>query len=166
MKKSIILGIISCLLMVSPLYSQQKIGVVAAEEIYVLMPEFKKADSALMAFQQSMSSANSEQENEVNAMLEKFVRDSSGMSPAAREATRSDLTNRIAQLKNKQDGMNNLLEIKKEELVSVVRGKLVAAIEAAAREKGYTLIIYKESVGYVVTADDITPLVKKKLGIL
>lgn len=146
-------------------FAQTKIGYVSVDEVFNVMPETRKADSALAEYQKALQESYAEQENALNAALEKFVRDSSKMTPAVKEAKRTDLQTRISELQNKQQQLNNALETEKEKQIKPIREKLLATIKAVAKENGYAHILYKEQAIVFPEPDDITALVKKRLGI-
>ncbi len=146
-------------------FAQTKIGYVSVDEIFALMPETKKADSALAAYQKDLADTYAEQEAELNAALDKFVKDSAKMSPAVKEAKRGDLQTRISEMQNKQQQYNTALEKEKEKQLKPIQDKLLANIKAVAKENGYNHVLYKEQAIVFPETDDITALVKKKLGI-
>ena len=145
--------------------AQQKFGIVDVNAIYPLMPEYRKADSILVAYNQSLANDYKKQEDELYAAMEKFTRDSASLSPAVREYRRQELQKYMIQLESGKDEMSRMLEAKKVELENGMREKLGKAIDAVAREKGYALLFYKEAVAYQLATDDVTKLVIAKLGI-
>ncbi|HNH22233.1 MAG TPA: OmpH family outer membrane protein, partial [Ferruginibacter sp.] len=95
----------------------------------------------------------------------KFVKDSAKLSPAVREAKRGDLQTRIADLQNKEQQFNKMLEDAKEKQLKPVRDKMVKAIQDVAKENGYAHVLYKEYALVFPEADDLADKVKKKLGV-
>ena len=57
------------------LFAQTKIGYISVDEIFALMPETRKADSSLAAYQKDLANTYAEQEAELNAALDKFIKD-------------------------------------------------------------------------------------------
>ena len=49
------------------LFAQTKIGYISVDEIFALMPETRKADSSLAAYQKDLANTYAEQEAELNA---------------------------------------------------------------------------------------------------
>jgi outer membrane protein len=145
--------------------AQTKIGIISPDEVFGAMPETKKADSNLAAFQKALQETYQDQETELNTALEKFVKDSAKMTPAVKEAKRTDLQARISELQNKQQQLNQALEAEKEKQIKPIREKIFKAIQDVAKENGYAYVFYKESAIVSPEADDITDRVKKKLGI-
>jgi outer membrane protein len=138
---------------------------VSPDEIFSVMPDTKKADSSLAAYQKALQEAYQEQEQELNAALEKFVKDSAKLSPAVKEAKRTDLQSRISSLQSRQEQLNQALEEEKNKQIAPIREKMIKAIQDVAKENGYTHVLYKEQLIVFPDADDITAKVKAKLGI-
>jgi len=82
-------------------FAQTKIGYINVDEIFALMPETRKADSSLGAYQKDLADAYAVQEEELNAAIEKFIKDSITMTPVAKEARRSDLQARLSGMPKK-----------------------------------------------------------------
>ena len=61
--------------------------------------------------------------------------------------------------------LENDFEQKRQELSIPIQKKLQAAIEEVAKENGYTYIMPKEALIVMPPANDIGPLVIKKLGL-
>jgi outer membrane protein len=146
-------------------FAQTKIGYVSVDEVFGAMPETKKADEDLAAFQKALQESYAQHEAELNAAYEKFVKDSAKLTPAVKEAKRQDLQTRISELQNKQTQLNGALEAEKEKQLKPIREKLMAAIKDVAKEMGYDHVLYKESAIVFPPTADLTNAVKKKLGI-
>ena len=144
---------------------QQKFGVINTNEVFSMMAETKKADSALEVFQKALTEDYTISQSELNAAYEKFVKDSVKMTSSLKEIKRTDLQNRITELSRKEKQSNSLIEAEREKLIKPIRDKLLVAIQEVAKENGYSHIAYKEQMIVFPAADDITEKVKKKLGI-
>ncbi len=166
MKKLLVTAfILACLTAGKTGMSQQKFGVVNTNEVFSMMAETKKADSLLESFQKAITEDYTISQSELNAAYEKFVKDSVKMAPSLKEIKRTDLQNRITELSRKEKQSNGLVEAEREKLIKPIRDKLLVAIQAVAKENGYSHIAYKEQMIVFPAADDITDKVKKKLGI-
>jgi outer membrane protein len=160
-----VVSLMALLAAFSPASAQLKIAVVSADEVFASMPEVAKADTSLAMFQQALAETYQEQQNELNDAYAKFVKDSSKMSPAIKEAKRKDLQDRISGLQNKEQELNKSLETQKEKELKPIREKMLKAIQDVARENAYTYVMYKEQLIVFPEADDITAKVKTKLKI-
>jgi len=146
-------------------FAQTKIGYISLDEVFALMPETRKADSSLGAYQKDLADAYAVQEADLNAAIEKFIKDSITMTPVAKEARRNDLQSRVNGMSKKKQDYNTEFENEKVKQVKPIQDKLLATIKAVAKENGYGHILYKEQAIVFPESDDITALVKKKLGI-
>jgi outer membrane protein len=146
-------------------FAQTKIGYVSVDEIFAAMPETKKADESLAEYQKALQESYAQHEAELNVAYEKFVKDSTKLTPAVKEARRLDLQTRISELQNKQSQLNSNLEAEKEKQLKPIREKLMNAIKEVSKETGYDHILYKESAIVFPVAADLTIAVRKKIGI-
>ena len=166
MKKVITAAVVMlCMLNSKTLSAQTKFGVVAVDEVFALMPETIKADSALAAYQQALAENFNDLQKDLNAAIEKFYKDSLSMTKSMKDIKRADLQKRLTDLSGKEQQSNNALAIQKEKVITPIREKLFKIIQDVAKENGYTHITYKEQMILFPAADDITDKVKKKLGI-
>lgn len=146
-------------------FAQTKIGYINVDEIFALMPETRKADSILGAYQKDLADEYARQETELNTAIEKFIKDSLTMTAVIKEAKRSDLQTRVNGMSTKKQDYTATFEKEKEKQIKPIQDKLLATIKAVAKENGYNHILYKDQAIVFPESDDITTLVKKKLGI-
>jgi len=165
MKRIFFLSVILLLLTQANSYAQNKIGYVGPDEIFDLMPEVKKADTALAVVQVELSKTFQDQQNDLNEAFNKFVKDSINMTVSLKEIKRKDLQDRITALGKKEQELNKALDAEKERLLAPIREKLLKAIKDVAKENGYGHVFYKAQSIVFPEADDLGALVKKKLGI-
>lgn len=150
---------------VTNVFAQTKIGYISVDEVFAQMPETRKADSSLAAYQKDLADEYARQEAELNVAIEKFIKDSITMTPAIKEAKRSDLQTRLSGMSQKKQDYNTAFEKEKEKQVKPIQEKLIATIKTVAKENGYNHVLYKDQAIVFPETDDITSLVKKKLGI-
>jgi outer membrane protein len=166
MKKILIAAaVIGCILISNTGSAQTKFGVVGVDEVFALMPETIKADSVLSAYQQALAENFNDLQKDLNAAIEKFYKDSLGMSKSMKDIKRADLQKRLTDLSGKEQQNNNALAMQKEKIINPIRDKLFKIIQDVAKENGYTHVAYKDQMIVFPAADDITDKVKKKLGI-
>lgn len=80
-------------------------------------------------------------------------------------AGKSRRPEQLQNLQGQDQYIQNQLERKKEELASPIRQKIKKAIDEVACENGYTYVLAKEVVYKGPPADDLLPLIKRKLGL-
>jgi outer membrane protein len=143
----------------------QKIGYISADEIIQLMPEAATVQQQLDQYQQSLYQNAQDKQNALNEAVAKFIKDSATMSPSLKEVKRSDLQKQSQELAGEQQKIQNDFEQKRQELSAPIQKKLQAAIEAVAKENGYTYVMPREALIVMPPANDLGPLVIKKLGL-
>ena len=145
--------------------AQSKIGYVSLNEIIMSMPEAKKADSSLQQFQQALIESAKEKEADLNERIAKFNADSAKMTSAVKDVKRKELQTIYQSLAGEDQRIQQELQKKQDELTEPIQKKAMDAISAAAKENGYGYVFVKEQLIVYPPADDLAPLVKKKLGI-
>jgi outer membrane protein len=166
MKKFVTVVLISAgLFGFSNIVNAQKIGYISADEVIQLMPEAAAVQSQLDDYQKSLYKNADDQKTALNDAVQKFYKDSATMSPSLKEVKRTDLQKQYADIGGMDQKIQNQFEQKRQELSLPIQKKLQAAIEAVAKENGYTYIFPREALIYMPPASDIGPLVRKKLGL-
>ncbi|GAO42849.1 OmpH family outer membrane protein [Flavihumibacter petaseus] len=145
--------------------AQTKIGCISFNEIVAAMPEAKKADSVLSQFREALIASAQDKETALNEAIQKFNADSSKMTTAVKDVKRKDLQAKLTELQGEEQRIQQELQKKQEELSGPIQKKAMDAVTAVAKEAGYTHVFPKEYMIVSPPADDLLPLVKKKLGL-
>ena len=143
----------------------QKIGYISADDVIQLMPEAAAVQKELDQYQQSLYQNAQDKQNAFNESLQKFLKDSATMSASLKEVKRNDLQKQSQELAGEQQKIQNEFEQKRQELSVPIQKKLQAAIEAVAKENGYTYVMPTQALIIMPPANDLGPLVIKKLGL-
>ncbi|MDI3318450.1 OmpH family outer membrane protein [Pinibacter soli] len=167
MKKLLTVVLIAGALMVAnnKANAQSKIGYVSLNEIIMSMPEAKKADSSLQQFQQALIESAKEKQAAFEEKAQKFIADSSKMTQAVKDVKRKELQTISQELAGEEQRIQQELQKRQDELTDPIQKKAMDAIQATAKENGYSYVFVKEQLIVYPPADDLAPLVKKKLGI-
>jgi outer membrane protein len=146
--------------------AQTKIGYVSSDELIRSMPEIKKLDSALNDFQNALQQQFEDMRNEF------MEQDSLLKSKDTVKYTRAQLELKrrsLGEIYQKLTGWNQqgqqMLQAKQQELLAPIQKKAIEAIQAVAKENGYTYVFDKTGLIVSPPAEDLLPLAKKKLGI-
>jgi len=146
--------------------AQTKIGYISLADVITAMPEYKKADTSLADYQtalgqnfEDMKKEFSEQDSLLNS------KDTAKYSKAVIELKRKNLGEMYLKLQGWQQQAQQLYQQKQQELITPIQKKAVETVQAVAKESGYTYVLSKEALFVSPAADDLLPLVKKKLGI-
>ncbi len=145
--------------------AQNKIGYISTEDLIALMPEAKAADSALSSYQAALQDQGNEYLTELNEKDSLFVKDSLKLNEAQKELRRNALYALYQKVQGWNQTMQQMIGDKQQVLVKPIRDKALENIKAVAKENGYAYILDANTLIVMPPADDILPLVKKKLGI-
>jgi outer membrane protein len=143
-----------------------KIGFISLQELIPVMPEYKKADTALNDYQtalgqnfEDMKREYYEKDSAIN------TKDTVKLTKAQLEIKRREVGELLVKLQGYQQQSQQLYQQKQQDLISPIQKKAVEAVQAVAKENGFTYVLSKEALLVSPPAEDLLPLVKKKLGI-
>jgi outer membrane protein len=168
MKKivSLIAAAFVTILATNHLHAQTKIGYISLGELISAMPDSKKADTAFNEFRNSLQQQLVEYQNEYyeqDSMLKS--KDTVKFTKPQLEVKKRNLIDLQIKLQGFNDQAQQQMQQKQQELLAPIQKKALEAVQAVAKENGYTYVLSKEVVFASPSADDLMPLVKKKLGV-
>lgn len=143
-----------------------KIGYISLQELIPSMPEYKKADTSLNDYQNALG------QNFEDMKREYYEKDSAlnskdtlKLTKAQLEIKRREVSELLVKLQGWQQQAQQLYQQKQQDLIAPIQKKALEAVNQVARENGYTYVLTKEALLVSPPAEDILPLVKKKLGL-
>ncbi|MDQ6608970.1 MAG: OmpH family outer membrane protein [Bacteroidota bacterium] len=145
----------------------QKSGYINIEQMISIMPEIGKIDTLLQKFQ--ADSINTEfasliqEYNYKDSILTKT--DTTKIPAAVRRQHREDLNNISYQVQNWQQISQNVMQNKQQQLLAPIYQKVMAAVSQVAKENGYAFVYKEEALIVAPPADNMLPMVAKKLNI-
>ena len=145
--------------------SQTKIGYINTEELIGSMPEAEKANSELQEYQAALQQQYQSYYAELNELDSLFARDSAKMNKATKDLKRNDMIALYQKVQGWQQTSQQKMGEKQQELLGPIQKKAIENIKLVAKENGYAYILEAGTLLVSPPADDILPLVKKKLGI-
>lgn len=145
--------------------AQNKIGYISQQELIASMPEARKADSILQEYQNVLAQTKQSYEEDYTQKLTKFLSDSSKMSATVKEVEKNKLQDSYNKIANYNQEAEGKYRAKEQELTAPIFEKAIKAIQASAKEGGYGYVLSKETLLVYPNADDLLPVVRKKLGI-
>ncbi len=170
MKKVFQISLLVAALMAATAFSNevvaQKIAVVDTEAILAASPQVKRAKSQLEALQKQY-------QKRLQAKYDKMQKRYADGVKAAQEKTLSKAQEAqlMQELQVLQDditkserSMQKTLYDKEQQLIEPILKKVRSTITEVAKSKGYRYVFNKNSMIYYPPGDDITKLVKAKLG--
>lgn len=147
--------------------SAQKTGFISLDQVVALMPEVKKLDTVLQRFQADslnpqftyMVSEYNRKDSLANG------KDSLKTPSAVRAQMRQELEGLAYQIQNWQSIVQNEMQGKQNELLQPIYMKAMNALNAVAKENGYGYVYNQEALLVAPPADNLLPLVAKKLNL-
>ena len=164
MKKIVMILAVATLFSVQAAQAQ-KYGHVNSSEILEVMPGIDSLQIKLQAFQQDLQAMYENMMTEFQTKKEKFDREVGTMSTAVRQVREKELTDLGNRIQEFQASAQEDLEDKQYELAKPFQDAIQDAINKVAKANGYAYIFDTKTLLYYSPSDDITPLVKKELGI-
>lgn len=146
----------------------QKVGHMNSDLLLSQMPAMKSANSQLEAF-------SKQKEKEIAGKLDKLdsfyaetmqAAQAGKLSPVEQNQKEAELQRKQADLQKAQQAAQLAIAKKQEELLQPIIDRVDKAIKEVGEEKGYDYI-FNTNAGHIIhakDADDVTALVKKKLG--
>lgn len=154
-----------CLIVAGEAAAQTKIGYISSQELVSVMPDTKKADSILTEYRNALIQNATEKQNTFYAAIEKFNKDSATYTDAQKAVKRADLTKLGQELGGEEERIQQQLQQRQQELIAPINKKAYDAVQAVAKENGFTYVFEKEALLVAPPGEDILQLVAKKLNI-
>ena len=143
----------------------QKYGHVNSQEIFAAMPGADSLQIKLKAFETELTEIYTGMVNEFQTKKEKFDQEAGTMSSTVRQYREKELMDLQQRIMEFQEGVQNDMQEKQLELMQPFQDKILKAIEDVAKENGYAYVFDTQVLLYSEGGDDVSGLVKKKLGI-
>jgi outer membrane protein len=143
----------------------QKTGYIRVDDVVSLMPEVTKLNDALTKYQ------NDTLQPRFNYTLAEYQRkdsivngkDSLKTAASVRAKMREEMQQDLYELQNWQAIVQNAMQAKEQTLLEPLYKKAINAVQEVAKENGYTHVYTKDALLVAPPADDLLPLVAKKL---
>jgi outer membrane protein len=144
-----------------------KIGHVNSNDLLIMMPERKTAETSLQTFAKSLEEQLGSMSNEYEKKLTEYQTNAKVMADPVREAKEEELADLERRIRDFQVKAQQSIAKKEEELMEPMIEKANQAINDVAKENGVTYVFDTASGSLLVfpDGDDILPLVKTKLGL-
>ena len=143
-----------------------KIAFISLQELIPAMPEYKKADTALNDYQNALGQNFEDMKREYfeqDSLLQS--KDTAKYTKAQLELKKKNLGEMYIKLQGWQQQAQQMYQQKQQDLIAPITKKANETIQAVAKENGYTYVFNKEALLVSPPAEDLLPLVKKKLGL-
>lgn len=169
MLKKITLILVATVLPLFAMAQTVKLGYINSQEVMTMMPDMKNYEDEMLKFKETSNKYLENMAMEIQDKVAKFDQEKDSLPDAIRRATEEELQMLYQRYQLTQQNFTADLEKKHYELLQPLQEKLKSAIESVSKKQGLTMvydmvsgaILYKSE-----AAIDITPAVKKELGIL
>jgi outer membrane protein len=133
------------------------------------LPEVTKATAELKVFADKIGMKDDSLTKAFQADYERLAKDyqSGVLTPLQAQNAQAELEKRQQYIQAFEEEAQKVIAAKREELLAPILAKVQEAIKMVAKENGYSMVFDTSSGAalYALETEDITPLVKKKMGI-
>lgn len=169
MKKGIIILAAALIACCGTTFAQKnvKLGHINSNELMEIMPGKDSAQTVLKKEVEEMEEQMRLMQAELETAYNNYQDKKSGWSELIRQNEERRIQDMDTRIKQFAQDAQQTLQQRQEQLMQPIVDRAKNAIEAVAKENGYTYI-FDSGVGallYQQDSDDIMPLVKKKLGL-
>ncbi len=147
--------------------AQAKIAYINFNTLVEQTPEYKAINTQLQTYQKQFIDVLTSMNNEYQTKAQAFQASSSTMTDAIRAQKATELQDLQKRIQDYNQTAQQQVSAKSNELSKPLIDKIRGAIEAVAKEKGYTYVIDTAQVDLIVKpeGDDLTAATKAKLGL-
>jgi outer membrane protein len=149
-----------------------KLGYTNIEYILQNLPDSKEIQTKLATEKAQYDKLYQDKLAEAQKLFEDYQKNSASMSAVIKADKEKTLQNKQNELQELQQNAEQALSRKQQDMVAPIMDKIQVAIDAVAKENGYTFVLNSDA-GYGTTpvilvapeSDNITNLVFKKMGV-
>lgn len=148
--------------------AQDKLAYINVQEIFQVMPELSEIEKTIADLNAQYKTELDKMYEEYYAKAKEYQDNLATMAESIKTRRQGEIVDIEKRIGTFQQTANEELQRKQMELISVLREKITKATAEVGAENGYTYIfdLSTQSIVYhAPKAVDVTPLVKKKLGI-
>ena len=165
MKKILLLSL-TLLISISS-FSQNKFGYIDSQELLMLMPERKTAETEVANFAKSLEAQLGSMTAEYQQSVQEYQANEPTFSDLVKQDKVAEITGLEQRIQSFQQNAQQSLQTKEQELLEPILAKARKAIEDVANEGNFTYIFDKSSgnILYAKESENVIALVRKKLGL-
>jgi outer membrane protein len=143
-----------------------KIGVVDTQTILENHPDLKTAQTKLAEFSKKYEDEFAKLRTEYTNKVEEYQKLPADEPASIKERKAKDIQDLETRIQQYSQDAQTAIQKEQSTLFQPIQQKVLDAIEAVGKENGFTIIQEKDAlIYYAAPAEDITTLVRKKLGI-
>ncbi|MEC7863520.1 MAG: OmpH family outer membrane protein [Bacteroidota bacterium] len=147
--------------------AQNKFGYIDSQELLILMPERKAAETEVQNFAKSLEAQLGSMTAEYQESVQEYQANESTYTDLVKQDKVAEITGLEQRIQTFQQNAQQSLQQKEQELLEPILSKARKAIEDVAIEGDYTYI-FDKSIGSILFAkesENVLSLVKKKLNL-
>jgi outer membrane protein len=165
MKKIAFLTLLTFLTLSS--IAQNKFGYIDSQELLLLMPERKTAETEVQNFAKSLEAQLGSMTAEIQQMQQEYQANEATYTDLVKQDKEAEMEGLYQRIQTFQQNAQQSLQTKEQELLEPILSKARKAIEDVAIEGDFTYIFDKSqgSILYAQESENILALVKKKLNL-
>ena len=145
--------------------AQQKIGHMNSQAVFAQSPDAKAAQSQLETYSKQLNDKYMAMEKALQDKVQTIQQSINTLTPNQVKEKEEEVQKEAMELEKTRRQYETDILKKEQEIMQPAIDKFASTIEAVAKENGYTLVIDSSALLHAGDSDDITGLVKAKLGI-
>lgn len=169
MIKRIVIAAVIALFPVLAMSQEIKLGYINSQEVLMLMPEVDGVEKQMAEFTEKNTKYLQDMQKEIQDKAARYEQEKAAMTDAIRRVQEEELQGLYERFQTAQQTLYQEAQAYQAKLIEPLQTKLRNAIEAIGKRQNL-MFVYDMASGAVIyksdKAVDITPAVKKELGIL
>lgn len=169
MIKRIVIAVVIALFPVLAMAQEIKLGYINSQEVLMLMPEVDGVEKQMAEFTEKNTKYLQDMQKEIQDKAARYEQEKASMTDAIRRVQEEELQGLYERFQTAQQTLYQEAQAYQAKLIEPLQTKLRNAIEAIGKRQNL-MFVYDMASGAVIyksdKAVDITPAVKKELGIL
>ena len=159
--------IIIALMLIAPMaLSAQKFGHINTQEVFSQMPEVAQVKLKMDTIQSQYENQLASMNEEIQKKAKDYQEQEATMPDAVKQIRQQELQEMQQRIQLFYQTAEQDIQKKQQELLAPIHEKMAKAIKAVGEREGYTYIFDSQAMVHIGNdAKDVTPVVKKELGI-
>lgn len=158
--------IIAMMLIMPMAISAQKFGHVNTQELFAQMPEVNQVKLKMDTIQSQYENQLASMNEEIQRKYQDYQQNEATMPEAIKQMRQQELQEMQGRLQTFYQTAEQDIQRKQQELLAPVHEKMTKAIKIVGEREGYTYIFDSAAMVHIGNdATDVTPAIKKELGI-
>ena len=157
---------IAIMLVLPLMASAQKFGHVNTQELFAQMPEVNQVKLKMDTIQSQYENQLASMNEEIQRKYQDYQQNEATMPVAIKQMRQQELQEMQGRLQTFYQTAEQDIQRKQQELLAPVHEKMTKAIKTVGEREGYTYIFDSAAMVHIGNdATDVTPAIKKELGI-